>query len=361
MIREDLKTTKEESDEKMKVIEKIKEKANDTNVQFLQRLSNKGDDDYFNDTDKDIIFKEENEEASKLNKFLEKKRYIDEKENSNDEPKYKLEAFLKTLLVLFFTCIINEINDKLMICEIIYDKKNTFKKTNPKYQGNPNILNGKKMLNKKIKEILNYKNKDLIDKIYAKKDFPSTKEEIELYNYLEMTLREAIIKIYNDKPYEFKHFRTKYDDWNIKFKNEKKKLKGFDLLYDYGLIKYYEMNQNLFKTLVDEGKNLIKECNFKENQELLDIDRLLLYCPAGKYPKNRDVRKNADLLKKTVKELLTEGKDKNLMKNKSLIDKIYKVKDFPNTDELKKLKEFLEMPISEAIIIFYNDNDEIYL
>ena len=111
-----MKTTKEESDEKVKVIEKIKEKANDTNVQFLQILSNKGDVDYFNDTDKDIIFKEENEEASKLNKFLEKKRYIDEKENSNEdlkfvEPKYKLEAFLKALFVLFFTCIINEIND----------------------------------------------------------------------------------------------------------------------------------------------------------------------------------------------------------------------------------------------------------
>ena len=133
---------------------------------------------------------------------------------------------------------------------------------------------------------------------------------------------------------------------------KKKKLKGFDLLYDYGLIKYYEMNQNLFKTLVDEGKNLIKQCNLKEKQKFLDIDRLLLYCPAGKYPKNRDVRKNTDLLKKTVKELLTEGKDKNLMKDKSLIDKIYKIKDFPNTDELKKLKEFLEMPISEAIIFF---------
>ena len=101
------------------------------------------------------------------------------------------------------------------------------------------------------------------------------------------------------------------------------------------------MKQNLFKTLIDEGKNLIKKCDLKKYEDFKETtDNLILHCPAGKYPKNRDVRNNTDLKRKTVKQLLTEGSDKNLIKNKNLIDKIYNIKDFPETEELKKLKEF---------------------
>lgn len=367
MTSKDLKTTKEESDEKIIEIENIKPKDDEFNSQGFQNQNSEDHNVYFSVLGEDIIDEKNNEEASKLDKFLEKKRYPEENINSNEglkngEPKYTSESLLKATLVLFFTCIISQLNDKIMLCDTIYDKKNKFHKTKPElYQGKPTISNGKKMLKKKIKEILNYKDKYLLDKIYSTKDFPSTKEETELYNYLEMTVKEAFIKIYNDESNELKSFRIKYDDWNKIFKNEKKNFKGFDLLYNEGLIKYYEKSQNLFKTLVDEGKNLLKECKLKEYQDFKEIVKIILFCPSGKYPKNRNVRNNIHLLKKNVRELLTEGKDTNLMKNKRLIDKIYKIEDLSKNDEVKKLKEFLEMPILEAIKLFYNENDEIFL
>ena len=349
--------------------------------------------------------KEDDEEASKMNKLLGNKKNFthDVKQNENfkndemqlekedplntksdkskesKEPVYKLERFLKAIWSEFLNIIKYNLNKKLEKCKDFKTKQ--FIITNYKlYQGNPTILNGKKMLDKKIvdifcdfeiKELNGIKSKkhniDLRDKIYAKKAkklqkyFPLTVEEIELYNYLERSVKDAIKEIYDDKSKELEYLITKYDDWDEKFKNEKKKEKGFKLLDHYGLIKYYEMNQNLFKTLVDEGKNLIKECYLKEYGGIEREERYLLYCPAGKYPKNRDVRKNTELLKKTVKELLTEGEDNNLKKNKTLIDKIYNIKDFPKTEKQQKLKAFLEMTISDFIKNHYNDNDTILL
>ena len=339
---------------------------------------------------------EDDEEASIMNNLLGKKKNftedVEQKNFKNDEiqsekeshintksnklkefkeSEYKLERFLKSILSEYLNIIKDDLNKKLKKCKGFKTKQFII----PNYklcQGKLDISNGKIILNKKIIDIfvdfgnkgikLKNHNKDLRDEIYAKKDFPSTKEEIELNNYLEMIVKEAFKEIYDDEPYELQYLRIKYKDWNEKIKDETKKKKGFYLLYDYGLIKYYEMNQKLFKTVIDKGKILIQKCNLKQYPDFKETtDRLILFCPAGKYPKNRDVRKNIDLKSKTVRQLITEGNDKNLIKNKNLIDKIYNIKDFPETEELKKIKEFLEMTISEAIKLFYNDNDDIYL
>jgi hypothetical protein len=119
------------------------------------------------------------------------------------------------------------------------------------------------------------------------------------------------------------------------------------------------MTEHLFKFLVDKGRNLIKECNLEKYDEFGEM-KLLLYSPT-KYPKNRDVRNNSDLLKKRVKELLVGEKDKNLKKNKILIDKLYCIKNFPLTEEQRNLKIFLEMTIQEIINNYYNTCDEIIL
>ena len=240
-----------------------------------QKLA-KEDNNDFNWLDKDKL-NEENEEASKLNNLLGKKRNFIEnvkqienfkndemqlkKENPldtrSDNPKeikeseYKLESLLKVIWSEFLDIIKDNLNKKLQKCNSF--KTKAFKKSNYKLnQGNPTILNGKKMLKKNIIDIfcdfeikrpndINDKkhNKDLKEAIYSKKDFPSTQEEIELKNYCEMNIIEAIKEIYNDEPFKLQCLREKYKDWDEKFKNEKKKKKGFYLLYEYGLIKYY--------------------------------------------------------------------------------------------------------------------------
>ena len=178
------------------------------------------------------------------------------------------------------------------------------------YQGKPTIFNIKRILKKTVKEAFSdygkydniegitrqKDNKNLIDEIYQKEDFPSSKDELELKNYLEMDIIDAIKKFYDNDPQELKELRKNYQEWDERFKNEKKKKKGFYLLQNYGLIKYYEMTEHLFKFLVDKGRNLIKECNLEKYDEFGEM-KLLLYSPT-KYPKNRDVRNNTDLLKK---------------------------------------------------------------
>ena len=175
-----------------------------------------------------------------------------EKENplntKSDNPKkikeseYKLERLLKVIWSEFLDIIKDNLNKKLQKCNRF--KTKAFKKSNYKLnQGNPTILNGKKMLKKNNIDIfcdfeikgpndINDKkhNKDLKEAIYSKKDFPSTQEEIELKNYSEMDVIEAIKEIYNDEPFKLQCLREKYKDWDEKFKNEKKKKKGFYLL-----------------------------------------------------------------------------------------------------------------------------------
>ena len=241
------------------------------------------------------------------------------------------------------------------------------------YQGKPTIFNIKRILKKNVKEAfsdygiydniegitLQKDNKNLIDEIYQKEDFPSSEDELELKNYLEMDICDAIKKFYDNNPQELKELKKNYQEWDERFKNEKKKKKGFYLLQNYGLIKYYEMTEHLFKFLVDKGRNLIKECNLEKYDEFGKM-RLLFYSPT-KYPKNRDVRNNSDLLKKRVKELLEGEKDKNLEKNKILIDKLYRIESFPLNQEQRNLKTFLEMNIQEVINKYYNTCDEIIL
>ena len=107
-------------------------------------------------------------------------------------------------------------------------------------------------------------------------------------------------------------------------------------MQNYGLIKYYEMTEHLFKFLVDKGRNLIKECNSEKYDEFGEMKLL-------------------------VKELLVGEKDKNLEKNKLLIDKLYRIESSHLTEEQRNLKTFLEMTIQEVINKYYNNCDVITL
>ena len=133
-----------------------------------QKLA-KEDNNDFNCLDKDIS-NGDNEEASNLNNLIGKKRNFIENvkqiENfKNDE--MQLEKENKKML-------------KKNIIDIFCDFE--IKR--------PNDINDKKH------------NKDLKEAIYSKKDFPSTQEEIELKNYSEMDVIEAIKEIYNDEPFK---------------------------------------------------------------------------------------------------------------------------------------------------------------
>jgi len=337
-----------------------------------------------------ITFSEKDEEANKMDNLLGNKRHlinpssnnegiinksngnIDDEKEIKKKNKYSLEKLLKFILTACFNYILTDLNKIIFKC--YKNKKILLHVTNYKeYQGKPTIFNIKRILKKTVKEAfsdygiydniegitLQKDNKNLIDEIYQKEDFPSSEDELELKNYLEMDICDAIKKFYDNNPQELKELRKYYQKWDECFYNEKKKKKGFYLLQNYGLIKYYEMTEHLFKFLVDKGRKLIKECNLEKYDEFGKM-RLLFYSPT-KYPKNRDVRNNSDLLKKRVKELLEGEKDKNLEKNKILIDKLYRIESFPLNQEQRNLKTFLEMNIQEVINKYYNTCDEIIL
>ena len=121
------------------------------------------------------------------------------------------------------------------------------------------------------------------------------------------------------------------------------------------------MPDPLFKNLVDKGRLLLKECKLKDFQEFNGIK--LLFVSPDKYPKDRDVRNNPNLLQKKVKDVLMDEKYDNLKKNKKIIEIFYFLINEKKTltKEQSKLKLFLEMSIQEYINNNYRDSDIIKL
>lgn len=177
-----------------------------------------------------------------------------------------------------------------------------------------------------------------------------------------MKIVDLIKKFYDDEPDELINLRENYQNWDEIFFNEKKKKKGFYLLEKYGIIQYAQMSDPLFKNLVDKGRFLIKECNFKDFEEFNGIK--LLFVSPNKYPKDRNVNNNPNLLQKKVKDVLMDEKYENLKKNKKIIETFYfliKEKNITLTKEQSNLKLFLEMTIQEYINNNYKDSDVIKL
>ena len=175
-----------------------------------------------------------------------------------------------------------------------------------------------------------------------------------------MKIVDLIKKFYDDEPDELINLRENYQNWDEIFFNEKKKKKGFYLLEKYGIIQYAEMIEPLFKNLVDNGRLLLKECK-KDFEEFNGIK--LLFVSPNKYPKDRDVRNNPNLLQKRVKDVLMDERYENLEKNKKIIEIFYFLINEKKTltKEQSKLKLFLEMSIQEYINNNYRDSDIIKL
>ena len=208
-----------------------------------------------------ITFSEKDEEANKMDNLLGNKRYSfnpffnnegilfkdNEKSNGNiDKTKkkekntYSSEKLLKFILTACFNYILTDLNKIIFKC--YKNKKRLLHVTNYKeYQGKPTIFNIKRILKKTVKEAfsdygiydniegitLQKDNKNLIDEIYQKEDFPSSEDELELKNYLEMDIIDAIKKFYDNDPQELKELRKTYQEWDERFKNEKKRKKDF--------------------------------------------------------------------------------------------------------------------------------------
>ena len=314
----------------------------------------------------------ENEEAFRIEDELHQKTKK-RKHKKNEE--YRLEEFLKIILTVCFNYILSETRKKIKKCKKIYNKTILLHVTNcKKYQGNPTKSNIKRIFQKTVKSAfcdfdkncfegitLQRSNKNFIDQIYKREDFPSNEEEIELKQYLEMKIADLIKKFYDDEPDELINLRENYHNWDEIFFNEKKKKKGFYLLQKYGIIQYAEMPDPLFKNLVDKGRLLLKECKLKDFQEFNGIK--LLFVSPDKYPKDRDVRNNPNLLQKKVKDVLMDEKYDNLKKNKKIIEIFYFLINEKKTltKEQSKLKLFLEMSIQEYINNNYRDSDIIKL
>ena len=319
---------------------------------------------------------EENREKEKIvQKEKEPHKMIKKRKQKNND-KYRLDDFLKIILTVCFNYILSELRAKIKKCKNIYNKKSILHLTNyKKYQGNPAKANIRKIFQQSVKNAFcdffqkcfegttrQRDNKTFIDQIYEREDFPLNEEEIELKKYLEMKIIDLIKKFYDDEPEELINLRERYQNWDELFFKEKKKKKGFYLLQNYGIIQYAQMTEPLFKKLVDEGRYLINECNFKDYKEFDGIK--LLFVSPKKYPKNRDVRNNPILLQKKVKDILIGEKDENLKKNKKIIEIFYYLineKNLALTKEQANLKLFLEMSIQEYINNNYNDSDIINL
>ena len=320
--------------------------------------------------------KEEKMEKEKLDLSENKPYQKKKKRKAKKDEEYRLEDFLKILLTIIFNYIISELREKVKNCTNFNNMHISFHLTNyKKYQGKPTKANIKRIFQKKLKDALcdfnkncfegithQKSNKTFIDLIYKREDFPSNQKEIELKEYLEMKIIDLIKKFYDDELEELIDLRDQYKNWDEIFFKEKKKKKGFYLLQDYGIIKYAQMIDPLFKQLVDEGRFLLRQCNFENLEEFKGIK--LLFVSPNKYPKNRDVTNNPNLLQKKIKDVLIGEKDINLKKNQIIIEIFYyliNVKKIALTEEVINLKLFLEMTIQEYINKNYKASDSVIL
>ena len=105
--------------------------------------------------------------------------------------------------------------------------------------------------------------------------------------------------------------------------------------------------------LTDKGKALIKKCRFRFTNVKLHMPNYKLY---GGNPKEKD---NKEFLKKSIKQVFMDydkTKDKGNSRQKDneiLINQIYKINNFPSSNEEIKLNEFFNMDIETGIKQYY--------
>ena len=117
--------------------------------------------------------------------------------------------------------------------------------------------------------------------------------------------------------------------------------------------------KSFLKYLLNYGKKLISECIFKKK-----IGNLKLHMPNYKlYAGNPKEKDNKEFLLKTIKTVFVDY-DKKSEKgtsrqkdNEKLINKIYELSNFQNSEKEKKLKNFLELNIEKAIEMYYESKE----
>jgi len=114
---------------------------------------------------------------------------------------------------------------------------------------------------------------------------------------------------------------------------------------------------NYLNYLTDKGKTLIKNCHFRFKNIKLHMPNYKLY---GGNPKEKD---NKEFLKKSIKQVFMDydkTKDKGNSRQKDneiLINQIYKINNFPSSNEEIKLNEFFNMDIESGIKQYYKSEE----
>ena len=233
--------------------------------------------------------------------------------------------------------------------------------------------------NKKCNE-LNYYNQNYFDKneykiidgtIYKNDISYELKECIKVFNFSHISKEDELNEEeeeYNNL-YEKANF-IKVEDFDSKdnqqntYLNKKRKQSQN--------ISQNDLNQNKKKQKKEKTDYYVKRIltNILNNYALNNVNKLIKKC--GFYPKLKlhkcNYKKYAgntkeedihSLLKKIVKKVFIDYdiKEKegiiNQIKNNIKIDKIYNIENFPNSEEQKALKKFLESTIEEIIIMYY--------
>ena len=160
---------------------------------------------------------------------------------------------------------------------------------------------------------------------------------------------------HNSKNYS-KNSKSQKNKVNDENNSIKKKI--FEIIhpnYRFGhYIKAFKVN---FLTYIHINlRNLYEKCNFDN-----EFENMTFHMPnSKKYQGNEKEKDNKEFMKKQIEEVFQDydvneiegtSRQKN---NKYLIEKIYKIKNFPSTPEQKALKDFLEMTIEKAIEIYYD-------
>ena len=217
--------------------------------------------------------------------------------------------------------------------------------------------------------LLNSNNNDIINKEIMKafsdkkdnKEFDFLSSDLDLYNQKSLNssylgkkhLDDSSLKSFPQINYVQKNvIKTKEKIFKINKcpKGEKGAMYRLD---------YYKklFITNYLNYLTDKGKTLIKNCHFRFKNIKLHMPNYKLY---GGNPKEKD---NKEFLKKSIKQVFMDydkTKDKGNSRQKDneiLINQIYKINNFPSSNEEIKLNEFFNMDIESGIKQYYKSEE----
>ena len=251
--------------------------------------------------------------------------------------------------------------DNIFLDELSFTEKNTTENENNKLE----LLNSPNAL-----DLLTNKN-EYLNTVIEKNEQKSIENKCEEFSDKNEYFDDLYSNLDNDEEKEKsniyfatigkKHSRESTDknsSHNFSEKNKEKTVdeKIFEIKKPIYRLDYYKKKfiENFLDFLLNLGKKLLSECNFK------DVIKLKLHAPNYKlYAGNPKEKDNREFLKKQVQTVLMDY-DKNDEKgngrqkdNEKLINFIYNNMNFPSTIEEIALDDFFKMTIEEGIKKYY--------